>query len=49
MTGSLNRAIAKKQAQPRRRVFKNGEFKIVSPKEFKEAVKDYLKESKGLI
>ena len=26
-----------------------GELKIVSPKEFKEAVKDYLKESKGLI
>ena len=26
-----------------------GELKIVSPKEFKDAVKDYLKESKGLI
>ena len=26
-----------------------GELKIVSPKEFKKAVKDYLKESKGLI
>ena len=28
---------------------RQGELKIVSPKEFKEAVKDYLKESKCLI